>query len=126
MEKHLNILAVLNIAVGVSGLIGAGFVLLIFGGGGLLAGDPGAAIVVSGFGTMIAGLITVLSLPSLIAGIAMLRRSPIAHVSALVAGGLNLINIPFGTPIGLYALWVFLHDESAALLSRRSVSNSIA
>ena|SRR5688572_9331243 len=119
MEKHLNVLAALDIAVGVSGLIGAGFVFLFVAGPGLLfVGEPGAMWLMSGFGTMLAGFITVMSLPSVVAGIGLLQRRPWARTVATLVAALNLINVPFGTPVGIYGLWVFLHEESAQLLRR--------
>lgn len=125
MDKHLNILAGLNLAVGVAGLIGASFVFIFVAGPGLLFfADPGAMFLMSGFGVMLAGFITVMSLPSVIAGIGLLQRRSWARVVAPLVAALNLINIPFGTPVGIYGLWVFLQNESAQLLapSHRAVS----
>src|SRR5262245_65169984 len=113
MEKHFNILAALDIAVGVAGLIGAAFVFIFVAGPGLLLyREPGAMLLMSGLGTMLAGFITVMSLPSVVAGIALLQRRPWAPVIATLVAALNLINIPFGTPVGIYGLWIFLRHES--------------
>jgi hypothetical protein len=120
LDKHLDILGVLNIAVGISGLLGAGFVLLFVAGPGLFVGDPGGMLLLSGFGVLLSGFITTLSLPSLVAGIGLLRRRPWARMTALLVGGINLINFPLGTPVGIYAFWVFLQDDTARILEARS------
>ena len=50
----------------------------------------------------------VLSLPGLITGIGLLKFQPWARIVGLVFGAINLINIPFGTILGVYGLWVLL------------------
>ena len=123
MDKHLNILAALNIAVGVTGLIGASFVFIFVAGPGfLLFGEPGAMLLMSGFGTMLAGFITVMSLPSIVAGVGLLQRRPWARVVAPLVAALNLINIPFGTPVGIYSLWVCLQEEAWGSLRPRTAA----
>ena len=113
MDKHLGILAALNLALGAFGLLGAGFVLLVMTVGSLFTGDPGAMWLGSSLGVMIAGLIVALSLPSLIAGVGHFQRKPWSRPAALLAGALNFINVPFGPLLGIYTIWIFLHDEPA-------------
>ena len=119
MDKHFTILAVLNIALAAFGLLGAGFVFLFVAVGSLLSGDAGAIMLGSGLGTLIAGFITALSLPSLIAGIGLLKRRSWARIVALLVGALNLINVPFGPVLTVYTIWVFLQDESEAIPNSR-------
>ena len=47
-----------------------------------------------------------------IAGWGLLQREPWARVIALVLGFLSLFNIPFGTAVGIYTLWVLLPGQS--------------
>ena len=47
-----------------------------------------------------------------IAGIGLLTRQPWARMVAIVFGSLNLFDLPFGTAIGIYTLWVLLPAES--------------
>jgi len=47
-----------------------------------------------------------------IAGIGLLTRQPWARMLAIVFGSLNLFDLPFGTAIGIYTLWVLLPAES--------------
>jgi hypothetical protein len=37
---------------------------------------------------------------------------------ALVICVIKLFNIPFGTALGIYGIWVLMNDESIALLSK--------
>ena len=47
-----------------------------------------------------------------IAGWGLLQREPWARVIALVLAFISLFNIPFGTAIGVYTMWVLLPSES--------------
>ncbi len=47
-----------------------------------------------------------------IAGWGLLHREPWGRVLALVLGFISLFNIPFGTAIGIYTLWVLLPAQS--------------
>jgi hypothetical protein len=47
-----------------------------------------------------------------IAGWGLLQREPWARIIALVLGFIALFNIPFGTAVGVYTLWVLLPTQS--------------
>lgn len=51
---------------------------------------------------------------SFVAGWGLLRREPWARILALVIGCLSLLNIPFGTALGIYTLWVLLSQNGEA------------
>ena len=46
------------------------------------------------------------------AGCGLLARQPWARMLAIIFGAFSLIDIPFGTAIGVYTLWVLLPAES--------------
>jgi hypothetical protein len=48
----------------------------------------------------------------LLAGWGLLDRQPWARTLALVLGCFSLIDIPFGTAVGIYTLWVLLPAQS--------------
>jgi hypothetical protein len=47
-----------------------------------------------------------------IAGWGLMQREPWARLIALVLGFISLFNIPFGTAVGVYTLWVLLPAQS--------------
>lgn len=51
-------------------------------------------------------------------GIALRRFRPTARLAALVLAALNLFSFPFGTALGIYALWVLLNDQTRTLFGR--------
>ncbi len=48
----------------------------------------------------------------ILAGWGLLERQPWARVLAIVLGVLNLIDMPFGTALGVYTLWALLPSKS--------------
>ena len=49
---------------------------------------------------------------ALAAGWGLLQREPWARVLALIVGFVALLNVPLGTALGVYTLWVLLPAQS--------------
>ena len=56
----------------------------------------------------------VLSVPSLVAGYALLRKKPWARIAGLVASILAALSFPFGTALCVYSLWFFFGEAGRA------------
>ena len=120
MKQHIKVLAVLNIVWGSLGAFSGLIVLMIFGALGSIAGmgaphPHGASFalpLIGGIGGSIAGLVLVMSAPSIIAGIGLLRYRPWAKVLAMIVSALHILNFPLGTALGVYGLWVLCTRKS--------------
>ena len=117
MEQHLSVLAVLYIVLGFIGMIFAVFVFTVFVGGGLLSGDEEAIFVTSIVGTGVGIFLAVTSLPGIIGGFGLLKKKSWARILLIILGCLNLLNVPLGTALGVYTLWVLLNKDSEGLFS---------
>jgi len=114
MENHVKVLGILNVVYGGMGLLGGLIAVLVLGGtAGILQTvaqrEPDAWIAASIVGTLaliVFVLVTVLSIPCIIAGYGLLSGKSWGVMFALVISAINLLNIPFGTCIGGYGLWV--------------------
>ncbi len=122
MDTHVKVVGVLNIVWGAVGLLGACIVFFMLGGvAGMVAvleESPDAALVVSILSVLavaIAGLIALLSLPCLIVGYGLLRLRGWARVLGIVLSILHLLEIPFGTALGVYGLVVLLNERTGRL-----------
>jgi hypothetical protein len=125
MEKHIKIVGVLNIVWGAMGAIAGLVVLLVFGGalgivGSVTRHEPNAAIalpIIGLVGGAISLFLLLLSVPSIVAGIGLLKFKPWSRVLAIVVSAFHLVNIPFGTALGIYGLWVLFSQESLPFLA---------
>ncbi|HKT24688.1 MAG TPA: hypothetical protein VJR04_08785, partial [Terriglobales bacterium] len=59
---------------------------------------------------------------SLIAGIGLLERQSWARPLVLVLAFIALLNIPFGTALGVYTLWVFMSPQADVEYQRLAAS----
>jgi hypothetical protein len=78
-----------------------------------------------GIGAFVLICALVLSLPGIIAGIGLLSFKPWARILTIVVSILDLLNIPFGTALGVYGLWVLFNDDGARLFEQRPVASSM-
>ena len=127
MDTHVKVLAALYIVFGILGtLFGLGMMaLLSFIGVAGAASDPDAwaALPILGFtGVALGMFMLALSLPGVIAGVGLLKYRPWARILTIVLSALNLMNVPFGTILGIYGLWVMLSDDGSRLFAQPPVS----
>lgn len=122
MDKHVRTLALLNIVAGILGMLVAIAVLYFFGGkDGLLGispsekeagGIPLIAMPIAGlYGFGISIFMILLAAPMVISGIGLLKFEPWARWVGIATNGLNILNVPMGTLLGMYALWVLMSEE---------------
>ena len=118
VEKHLHLLGVLWFAVSALTTIG-GLVLLVLGTTlfphmrELTQVPPNVPL---GFLCALLNTLGILVLAKAAAGFfagwGLLRREPWARTLSLVLAFIALFNVPFGTAIGVYTLWVMLPGHS--------------
>jgi hypothetical protein len=120
VEQHIKILGILNIVWGGLGVLCGLFLLAIAGGISSILGRmadfrPETLVALPIVG-LIAGAVSIflliVSAPSVIVGIGLIYFKPWARILAVIISVLHLLNLPFGTALGIYGLWVLLSNES--------------
>lgn len=56
----------------------------------------------------------------IVVGMPLRRRKPWARLAALALGSIDLVLLPYGTALGIYALWVLLNERGKALFAGSS------
>ena len=118
LHTHVQIVGWLNIvANSIFLLLGiCGFVFFV-GIGIFAAADSGDAVALPILSLVgIVGLIffAVVGLPGLLAGYGLLKQKKWGQILGIVVGILSLFNIPIGTAIGGYTLFVLFQDSANA------------
>ncbi len=122
MEKHVTLVAVINIAFGFLGIFLGIILFVILVGAGIISKDPEALTITSIVGIAVGFFLILTSIPEVIGGFGLLKRRPWARVLVLIIAVLDLFMIPIGTIIGVYELWVLLNEETAKLFQAPSTA----
>jgi hypothetical protein len=115
MEKHLTAVAALHVGLSIlGGLIGI-FIFAVLTGIGAITQEKEAFIILSTIGTAVGVFFIVLSVPGIIGGIGMFKRKEWARILVLILSAIDLLNIPFGTALGIYSIWVLVQQDTIRL-----------
>jgi hypothetical protein len=124
MEKHITIVAVISIVFGTMGALLGTFLFVAIGGINFisieLSPKPAPMKVAAIAATAIGGFFVLMSVPEIVAGIGLLKRRSWARILAFALAILNLMKIPVGTAIGIYAIWVLFNEETIKLFAQAS------
>jgi len=120
MKQHVTIVGVLQIIFSVLGLLLALFLFLVITGAGFISGEQEAMFITSIVGTFLGLFLTIISLPGLIGGIFLLKYKEWARILTIIVGIVGLINIPFGTALGIYTLWTLLNADTVQLFKEQN------
>jgi hypothetical protein len=120
MEKHVTLVAALNIGFGILGIILAIFVFIGIMLVNTYVEDYDARKILPVVGAVAILFLLITSIPEIIGGFGLLKRRPWARILILIVACLDLLWIPFGTIIGIYELWVLLQDKTVQLFNPAS------
>ena len=112
VARHTHLLGILWIAYSAISLLGAVILRIvahtIFGPRGLPSMPGGPPMFLQPLLSAIAVVLMVKAAVGIAAGLGLLQRQDWGRVVAIVIGVISLINIPFGTALGVYTLWVLV------------------
>lgn len=120
MKQHVTVVGALHIGLGAVGLLIACLVFVILAWVGRIADDPDAARILDFVAVIVAVFLAVLSVPEIVGGLGLLQSREWARILVLILSVLNLFNIPIGTAIGVYSIWVLMQQETVELFGRRA------
>ena len=117
-EKHLTILSILFLTFdSILFLLGIAFLKGFSIIGSFLQNDT-ASLLLSSVGTFVGSILLAIAIPAIIAGVGLIYRKSWSRILALIICMIKLFNIPFGTAIGVYGIWVLMQDETIQLLEK--------
>ncbi len=126
MKKHVELLAVLLITYSALGLLVLLAVSMLISGVGLLAfvsedaEGPLAHAIVAAVSVALMCIAILVCVPGIIAGVGLLRMRSWARILTLVVSVFNVLRIPIGTSLSIYAFWVLMKEETIQLFKERA------
>ena len=119
MEKHLTIVAALQVGFSLLGILAAIIVYSVLHSVMHIADDPEAARVLSIVARWVSLFLLVISVPGLIGGIGLFMKKSWARILVLIISVLDLLNIPIGTAVAIYTIWVLVQDDTVKLFAKQ-------
>jgi hypothetical protein len=116
MEKHVNLIGILWIALGALTLFG-GFIafFVLFGISFIPEMGYEAPVILRTVGIGVAIFLFILSVPKIIAGIGLMKKKEWGRILTLIVAFLSLINFPLGTALAIYSFVILIKDETVQL-----------
>jgi hypothetical protein len=106
---HVRLLGIFWLALSVFRLIPGIAMLTIFGHA---VDFPGVPYFVNGILSSVGWVFIAAAVLGIIAGYGLIQREPWARMLAIIMGVISLLEMPFGTALGVYTLWVLLPAKS--------------
>jgi len=113
LETHVTVVGWLQIVNGLLGIMWGVFFATLILGVGMAVKEALVLRIMAVTASALGGLLFVLSVPGIIAGIGLLRRASWSRVMALVLAVFELVLFPIGTLLGGYTIFV-LSQRAAA------------
>ena len=118
MEKHVSVVAALQIGLSIFGIIVGVVILMILSMVGSFTGDPQAGFILRLIGSIAAVFFFVMSVPGIIAGIGLMRHKEWARILTLVLSVIGLMNFPLGAAVGIYSIWALVQDDVLSIFRK--------
>ncbi|MBN2246920.1 MAG: hypothetical protein JW755_13865 [Candidatus Aminicenantes bacterium] len=116
MEKHIDIIAILWIVLGVLSFVGGMITFgILFGVSFIPDIGSEAPVILRTIGIILGIIAAVLSIPKVLAGIGLMRRQEWGRILTLIISFLAILNFPLGTALAIYSFVILVKEESIQL-----------
>lgn len=123
MEKHINVVAALQIGLSIFNLLIAFLLFTVLKLVGGFVDDANATTILSIIADALAVVFIVISIPGILAGMGLYKRKEWARILTLVLSVIEIFSFPFGTAIGIYSIWALVQPETIAEFNKPTVTN---
>jgi hypothetical protein len=117
MEQHVKILGILFIVRGLFCIFGGFIISAIFTSGLIMINEPRIMTIILTIGYIITAFLFVVGVPTIIAGAGLMARKKWGRIMGIIMAIVGIFDVPLGTALGIYALWVLLKPETEQILT---------
>lgn len=114
MERHINIVAALQIGLSIFNLLVALVIFTVLKVVGGFVDEQNANTILSLIADFLAFLFIIISIPGIIAGLGLYKRKEWARILSLVLSIIEVFSFPVGTAIGVYSIWALVQPETVS------------
>lgn len=112
LTRRIDLVGYLHIGYGALLLLISGLMLLAVTVGAIVLPSLATWVASTGGGITAALLLAALGLPSMVAGISLIRRASWARLLLIIISIIDLFSFPFGTALGAYSLYILLKERT--------------
>lgn len=112
MERHINIVAALQIGYSILGLVIGAVLFILFHFIGDFIDEQEVKLVLPIIAKIVITVVVIFSIPGIIAGIGLFKRKEWARILTLILSVLHLLSFPLGTAVGVYSIWALVQPEN--------------
>ena len=120
MEKHINVVAALQIGLSIFNLLIALLIFTVLNLVGGFVDEPNANNILSLIADILAIVFIVISIPGIVAGMGLYKRKEWARILTLILSVIEIFSFPIGTAIGIYSIWALIQPETIAAFGSNS------
>ncbi len=120
MEKHINVVAALQIGLSIFNLLIAFLIFTVLKLVGGFVDEPEGGMVLSIIADVLAIVFIVISVPGILAGLGLYKRKEWARILTLILSIIEIFSFPFGTAIGIYSIWALIQPETVSAFENSS------
>jgi hypothetical protein len=115
MNDHVKIIGILWIVFGAMSLLAAALLFTLLMGVSFIPDiESPASGILRFIGFFLGSFLALLGLPKIIGGWGLLKGQEWGRILTLIVSFLSLLNIPFGTALGIYSIIILMNKETAA------------
>ena len=122
MEKHINVIAALQIGLSIFNLLIAFLIFTVLKLVGGFVDDANGATVLSIIADILAIVFIIISVPGILAGMGLYKRKEWARILTLVLSFIEIFSFPIGTAIGIYSIWTLIQPKTVTAFARTSTN----
>lgn len=125
MQKHINIVAAIQIGFSIFGILFALLIYAILHLVGDFTDEPEANLVLSIIANVVATVFVILAIPGIIGGVGLFKRKEWARILVLILSVLDLFHFPVGTAVGVYSIWALVQPDVVAEFGKKPMEDPI-
>jgi hypothetical protein len=124
VDKHITLAGAFNLAMGILGIVGVITGSLVMSALDRFFIEPRALSLAVYAITIGFTYIVIFSAAQIIGAVGLLKRKSWSRILMIIVSAFKLLNVPLGTALGIYTIWVLIQDETKGILDAGSKPQS--